>query len=127
MIVDDSLVVRKILAISLQRTNVASICFSESSEVLRWMKVEIGLVPSLVILDLHLPDMDGYTLARLLRSEQRFDGSLILFLTGYGSWFARLHARKIKNSLSMQKPFKTHALLSIVSAYLRNAPEAAQQ
>ena len=118
MIVDDSLVVRKILATSLQRAGVSSICFSESSEVLRWMKAEVDPVPSTVILDLHLPGMDGYTLARLLRSEPRFDDSLILFLTGYGSWLVRLRARMVKNSLYMQKPFKTQAILSIVSEYL---------
>jgi len=115
MIVDDSLVVRKILTTSLQRAGVSSICFSESSEVLRWLKTEIDQVPNVVILDLRLPGMDGYTLARLLRSKPRFDGSLILFLTGYGSWLVRLRIRMIKNALYMQKPFKTQAILDIVS------------
>jgi CheY-like chemotaxis protein len=41
-------------------------------------------VPDLILLDLSLPDMHGYSLAEQLRSQRHFDHVLIVALTGYG-------------------------------------------
>jgi CheY-like chemotaxis protein len=40
--------------------------------------------PNIVLLDIGLPDIDGYEVARRLRSEPRTSESLLVALTGYG-------------------------------------------
>jgi len=39
--------------------------------------------PDVCILDIGLPDMDGYALARQLRADARTRGALLIALTGY--------------------------------------------
>ena len=40
--------------------------------------------PAVAILDIGLPDMDGYELARRLRADPATGGALFIALTGYG-------------------------------------------
>lgn len=41
--------------------------------------------PDLVLLDLHLPDMIGYEVARQIRAGAEWDSVVIVALTGFGS------------------------------------------
>lgn len=41
--------------------------------------------PDLILLDLGLPDMNGLDVARTLRKQSRFDRTMIVVLSGYGS------------------------------------------
>jgi CheY-like chemotaxis protein len=54
------------------------------------IEIACGLTPSLSILDLELPDMSGYTLARWLRACAGMRGSYLIALSGYSG----LHHRK---------------------------------
>jgi len=40
--------------------------------------------PEVVLLDIGLPGMDGYEVARHLRAQPKMEGALIVALTGYG-------------------------------------------
>jgi CheY-like chemotaxis protein len=40
--------------------------------------------PDVVLLDIGMPGMDGYDVARRIRSERAFDRVLLVALTGYG-------------------------------------------
>ena len=41
--------------------------------------------PDIILLDIGLPQMDGYEVARRLRQFPEFDRTLIVALTGYGT------------------------------------------
>ena len=47
--------------------------------------VAIRCTPDLVLLDIGLPGMDGYEVARRMRGEPSLDGVYLVALTGYGS------------------------------------------
>jgi CheY-like chemotaxis protein len=42
-------------------------------------------VPDLVLVDLHLPDMNGYELAKRIRLVPKFDATVLVALTGWGN------------------------------------------
>jgi CheY-like chemotaxis protein len=45
----------------------------------------VATPPDIVLLDIGLPGMDGYEVARRLRREPSLDGMYLVALTGYGS------------------------------------------
>ena len=118
MIIDDSRVIRKILEVTLQREEIETACYANGTEVLYALKTQPDLVPALVFLDVRLPDMDGYVLARLLRSDARFDATKIILLFRQDSIVARLKGRFVGATAYMTKPFTTRGILTLVSQYL---------
>jgi signal transduction histidine kinase/CheY-like chemotaxis protein len=70
--------------------------------------------PEAVILDIGLPDTDGYSLARMARMGLRFDG-LLIALTGYGQEDDKEKARQAGFDYHLTKPVgieELHALLT---------------
>jgi len=60
--------------------------------------------PEIVLLDIGLPGMDGYEVARSLRSEMGQDAPLIVAMTGYGQQEVSRHARKAEFDHHLVKP-----------------------
>ncbi|MGH7914411.1 MAG: ATP-binding protein, partial [Candidatus Binataceae bacterium] len=50
------------------------------------LKVASEYQPDVILLDIGLPGMDGYEVARRLRRDPRFKGTLIIALSGYGGY-----------------------------------------
>jgi CheY-like chemotaxis protein len=48
------------------------------------MKTALAVQPDVVLVDIGLPGMDGYDVARSLRGEPGLDNALVIALTGYG-------------------------------------------
>ena len=44
--------------------------------------------PDVALLDIHLPDMNGYDLATRMRAERRLDATVLVALTGMGTLLA---------------------------------------
>jgi CheY-like chemotaxis protein len=42
--------------------------------------------PEIILIDVNLPDMDGYQLAAQLRAQPQFDETVLIALTGIGHW-----------------------------------------
>ncbi len=118
MIIDDSLLVRKILEISLRRAGLLNlISFPDCSEALRAINSNTENTPGVIVLDLYLPDMNGFALARLIRSSPLFDKTKIIILTGYDSFLNQLRA-KITKADYYTKPFKTKEIIAAILRYL---------
>ena len=74
--------------------------------------------PSLVILDIMLPTMDGIQVCRILRSES---GVPILMLTAKGEEFDKVLGLEMGADDYMTKPFSMRELVARVKAMLRRA------
>src|SRR5260370_10518577 len=72
MIIDDSLTVRKIMETTLKREGFASVSYPAAIEALRALNEHRHPVPDLVILDIGLPKLDRYEVARQLTKKQQF-------------------------------------------------------
>ncbi|MDE2290646.1 MAG: response regulator [Elusimicrobia bacterium] len=75
--------------------------------------------PDLVILDLSLPDADGYDLCRALRGVKAVASVPVLFLTGRESEVEFLDRRDTGGDGFLQKPVEREQLLSHVRILLR--------
>lgn len=60
--------------------------------------------PELIFLDLEMPDIDGYQLARMLRAEFGFESLRIVALTGHGYERHRVASRQAGFDAHVTKP-----------------------
>jgi PAS domain S-box-containing protein len=70
--------------------------------------------PEVILLDIGLPGMDGYEVGRRLRADQRFDGCLLVALTGYGSPEDRERSQAAGFNVHMVKPVDLDALKALL-------------
>lgn len=115
MIIDDSLTVRKILEVTLQREGLIVLSFATGTEALHVLEMDPGLIPDVLFLDLVLPGMDGFTVLRLLRTHPRFDGTVIVILSRRDGVLDRLKSRLAGATVYLTKPLKTREIISIIA------------
>ena len=118
MIIDDSLTVRKIIETGLRREGFESASYSDGIEALRALTEGRQSIPDLVILDIGLPKMDGYEIARRLKTKQQFANTVIIMLTSRDGVIDRLKGRLAGAKHYITKPFKTHEVMSLLHSYL---------
>ncbi|HUP10499.1 MAG TPA: response regulator [Caldimonas sp.] len=73
--------------------------------------------PDVVVLDIGLPGMDGYELARRLRELPQTNASLMVALTGYGQRGDRDRARDAGFDHHLTKPAEPDDLLALIAAW----------
>jgi PleD family two-component response regulator len=82
-------------------------------------------LPDLAILDIRLPDIDGYEVARRLRTTQRTQEIPIIFLTEKRNRSDRLHGLKLGADDYITKPFDVQELRLRVRNSLRRSVQGA--
>ena len=70
--------------------------------------------PDLVLLDVDLPDVDGYALARLMRQDQRLALVPIVFLTAHDSLANEMEGLRAGGDDFLAKPAERSHLLQVV-------------
>jgi len=73
------------------------------------------LRPDIVILDLGLPEVDGFEVARRIRRDPRHDGACLIALTGYGQSSDRAAAKEAGFDEHLVKPVQPEQLLRLLS------------
>lgn len=68
--------------------------------------------PDVILLDIGLPDMNGHDLAKIIREELHFTGTLIA-LTGYGQEEDRRSSEKSGFDYHLTKPVDTNELIKL--------------
>jgi PAS domain S-box-containing protein len=74
-------------------------------------------LPEVAILDIGLPEMDGYTLARKLRELPGGDGPLLIAITGYGGDNYRLQSHAAGFDHHLVKPVNVDDLLELIDIW----------
>jgi len=75
--------------------------------------------PDLILLDVMLPDVDGFDLCRDIRRSQTLGATPVLFLTARGDEVDRVLGLEIGGDDYMTKPFSPREMLARVKAHLR--------
>jgi PAS domain S-box-containing protein len=78
------------------------------------MEVALGFRPEVYILDIGLPDIDGYELARRLRAEASLPAATFIALTGYGQARDRERSRAAGFDHHLVKPVDPQALQRVL-------------
>ena len=116
MVIDDSPTVRKIVEVSLRREGLEVVSFPDGIEALRAVtNHQIERVPDLVVLDIDMPKMNGYEIARYLRSKPQWNRTVIVILSRHDGVIDRLKARLAGTQAYLTKPFTTKMIVDVVN------------
>jgi CheY-like chemotaxis protein len=85
-----------------------------TTDAVRALELAGEVVPDVFILDIELPVMDGYELARRLRMQPRLSHSVLIALTGYGQAHDRRQSSESGFQHHLVKPVDLDRLLKIV-------------
>jgi twitching motility two-component system response regulator PilG len=118
MVIDDSETVRKIIITCLGREGFSIVGFPDGVEAICWLSQPNARIPELVILDIGLPKLDGYEVARRLKSKPQFKNTIIVLLSRRNGVIDRLKGRLAGAKEYISKPFKTQDIISVVESYL---------
>ncbi len=118
MVIDDSAVVRRIIEGILIRDGYYVDSFSHGPEAMKALSNRQTPVPDLVLLDIQLPYMDGYNVAKLFRQNRGLDQTNIVIISGNDGVFDKVRWRMVGAKRYINKPFKPGEILSVVHSVL---------
>ncbi len=116
LIVDDEEALRMLLASCL---NDAGFVTAEAPNGLESLKIINSFNPNLIILDVHMPILDGFKTAVEIRKIKAFSKTPIVFLTGASTHEALQKGFESGGDEFLNKPINTDELLIRIRALLR--------
>jgi len=115
VVIDDDHELLKLIALLLRRIGAESRTFFDGREALNYLQNDI---PDLIVLDLMLPDVDGFEILHQLRSQSAFDEVPIIILS------AKADPSSIRRGLDdgadgyVTKPYVANSLIDRVRLLL---------
>jgi DNA-binding response OmpR family regulator len=122
MIVDDSPTVRNIVRLCLGREGFEVKSFCDGVVAMKCFTRE-RRVPDLIILDVGLPRLDGFEVARRIKRHAIFEETVIVILSRRDGMMDKLKGRLSGAKEYLSKPFKTEMLVAVVEKYLGKQDE----
>jgi two-component system CheB/CheR fusion protein len=116
VIVEDNADSRELLCEFLSRVGFECHTAENGAEALALMA---EVTPDVAILDVGLPEMDGYEVARRLRADPRWQNLFLIALTGYGRSSDRATSQEAGFDEHLVKPVQPDKLLTVLSDYQR--------
>jgi chemosensory pili system protein ChpA (sensor histidine kinase/response regulator) len=114
LVVDDSITVRRVTQRLLQREGYRVALAADGLQALERLAEEI---PGVVLSDIEMPRMDGFDLARNIRSDERLKHLPIIMITSRIAEKHREHAKQLGVDHYLGKPYSEEELLSLVRHY----------
>ena len=122
VVVDDNLDALEMIAEALRTAGHEVVALASATEAL----VRIPLVrPDVAILDVGMPGMDGYQLAKALRTSAPDWHGRLIALTGYGQDADKAHSHEAGFALHLTKPVDMTTLLATIESLVRPPPPTA--
>jgi DNA-binding response OmpR family regulator len=115
LIVEDDTTLLDVLKYNLEKEGFEVVTAGDGVKALEEVRAE---QPSMIILDIMLPNMDGYEVCRIVRSEMTVP---ILMLTAKAGEIDKVVGLEIGADDYMTKPFSTRELMARIRALLRRS------
>lgn len=119
--VDDDDSIRELIIYTLNAQGLTAEGFAKPSDF--WKAMEEQL-PSLILLDVMLPEEDGISILKKIRAKNRWKHIPVIMLTAKGSEFDTILGLDSGADDYVPKPFRMMELLSRIRAHLRRANDA---
>jgi two-component system phosphate regulon response regulator PhoB/two-component system alkaline phosphatase synthesis response regulator PhoP len=120
-IVDDEPDILELVAINLKKASFRVKEFSDANAFFKSLQIE---TPDLIVLDLMLPDMDGFEVCKSLKSKDKYRSIPIIMLTARAEETEKVLGLELGADDYVTKPFSTRELVARVKAVLRrNLPK----
>ena len=114
--IDDSHTVQRNVKLTLETAGYEVISLTEPA---RALSILARKKPTLILMDITMPEMNGYDLSRLLRKSASLAEVPIVMLTGKDGVVDRLRARMVGANDYITKPFNPHQLIELVQQLTR--------
>ena len=118
LVVDDESDILEFVKYNLQKEGFRVATAANGKEALQEAHL---LKPDLIILDIMMPEMDGVEVCRQLRSEKKFNNTIIAFLTARDEDYSQIAALDVGGDDYITKPIRPRVLVSRVNALLRRS------
>ena len=116
LVVDDDPDIVEIISYNLKKENYKVFsCYNGTDSI----KIAEKEKPDLIILDVMMPGMDGIQVCEKLRSKNKFNNTIIMFLSARGEDFTHIAAYDAGADDFVNKPLKPRLLISKVRSLLR--------
>ncbi len=124
LIVDDELHIVELLKYNLE-ANGYKVDFSLNGK--EGLDKSIKNKPSLILLDIMLPEMDGFDVCKELKKNKETQGIPIIMLTAKGEEFDKILGLELGADDYITKPFSVRELLARIKAVLRRNVKGEQE
>ena len=113
MVVDDNAANAEMVATLLEMTGYEVVVEHDSRKAITRSVIEM---PSIYILDIGLPDMDGKELARRLRAQPETQNAILIALSGYSEAQELINAKEAGFDHYVVKPFEFKKFLELLNS-----------
>ncbi|MBD2101694.1 response regulator [Leptolyngbya sp. FACHB-261] len=110
--IDDSLTIQRKVRLMLEGEGYRVLSLTNPLQALMPLMRE---KPAVVLMDISMPDLDGYELCRMLKQSSALRQTPIVMLTGRDGLVDRSRARLVGASDYITKPFDAKTLLDVIS------------
>jgi two-component system, sensor histidine kinase and response regulator len=125
LIVDDNFTNRQLLNTMLSRWGMRPTAVEGGRLALEALELARGAGQpfSLALLDAHMPEMDGFAVAKQIRSKPELQGTMLMMLTSGGSPGDGARCRELGISAYLPKPIRQAELLEGITRVFQRVPE----
>src|SRR6185295_13593525 len=129
LVVDDNATNRRILEEMFEGWGMKPVAVDGGPAALRTLKsaARRGRPFRLVILDAHMPGMDGFMIAERIQKERELRGLELIMLTSGGQRGEAARSRQAGISAYLTKPMRRSELLDLIMTVLRTPASAARR
>jgi DNA-binding response OmpR family regulator len=122
LIIDDDIDTLKLVGIMLERKGFRILASTTGKKGLKLAKKEI---PDLILLDIMIPDLDGYEVARTIRSTPETETIPIIMFTAKSQVDDKVEGLEAGADAYITKPARPRELFAQISSILKRAPQRA--
>lgn len=121
--IDDSKTVQRNVKMVLEASGYRVLSITEPAKALSAM---VRYKPALVLMDINMPEINGYELSRMLRQSKQFHTLPIVMLTGRDGLIDKMRSQMVGANDYITKPVPPLMLLNIIEKNLQSAQPVTQ-
>jgi twitching motility two-component system response regulator PilG len=117
LVVDDSPTIRKLISVKLEKSGYEVMQANDGIEALAIIN---QIIPDLILLDVTMPNLDGYQVCQMIRSNESTKHVPVIIISGKDGFFDKVRGQMAGSTGYITKPFGPETLMNTIKTYLRD-------